>query len=272
MISDTKKIKLNEDINAAYKIKSKNLFKGMMYLFATMGMLLLNTPSMRPYRDSFIMRSSERVVKTFHKTSLPEGKISKTLNLEGQIAKSADNLVRISTAEGVGCGVFVSPYEIYTANHVVEQALKSKGDIYIQSQSYLGSKESIVMRLDSNNYQYNKNDDLGKIVLDVPVYAATKLTIRKTPDFDKDPNIVSIAYKDRVVFHQMGKVVNQMYYGKYYIGNINVGPGISGSPIFKEDGSLVGITSMMIASREPQTKYDNGPIIFTSVANPFTNK
>lgn len=260
------------------KTKSKNITWGTLYLI---GMTIVAStyvlPPAREFKDKTMGGAMQWMSYVAHKRGMEKEPISNKLSLEGMIANQADNLVRISSMAGVGCGVLINPYEIMTAHHVVSEAFSSPHEeeryIFIQSQTYLGKSKSMRILLDSTIYDYNSSADLGKILLKRPVIGAKHMVINKSPDFSSDPNIHFIGYRDNALYHQLGEVKSEQADQEYFFGSINVGPGNSGSPIFNAQDELVGITSMALMRQYgSNNKYDNGPIIFTNINNPLINK
>ena len=100
-----------------------NYSQGLVYLIASAFLLYGNlSKDGAKYMAKFI---GDAVYSFYSNSSLPTIPVSKALNLEGKVADCADNIVRISSMDGIGNGVITDPYTIHTAYHIIEYAHKN---------------------------------------------------------------------------------------------------------------------------------------------------
>ncbi len=249
-------------------LASSNYGRGMLYLAAAVGIQVLS---------SFFLEGAvpQLVEKIARDKPLAAQSLSETLNVDGPMARNIDNVVRITASGGVGTGILVDPYTLYTANHVIEESVARRAPLYIQSQSYLAQGESVRVDLHAGNVRHNKDTDLARITLEKPFFRAGRIGIDPKYDFKNgDKNVYAVCYRNREVVTLRGHAGFVVHDDKnpnvsFYITDMQGGPGNSGCGVFNARHDLVGLIMAVPNDKPYRTNLDTGKIIFTDIGNPL---
>jgi len=241
---------------------------GLLYLMAAAA---IQFASWGPLSDGGPLRGLVDSVSDRPIAAVP---LSKALNLEERMAENADNVVRISSAYGIGTGILVDPYTVITANHVVEDAAVNNAPIFVQSQSYLAEGESIRVDLKPGNFRHNKDSDLAEIMLAHPIYGAATLRVDRgsSNPFDGNDRCYAVCYRDKEVVTLRGHVnliVGGGDAGRYYLTDMQGGPGNSGCGVFNGNHYLAGIIVAVPRDKPYTTNLDTGNLIISDIGNPL---
>src|SRR3989338_3750025 len=211
-----KKDKLSEQRRAG----SDSPLTGIAYLLLAAGIQYVGN-------TGFLNQMTIAMVNTVSSQSISGIPISETLNLEGKVGENGDNVVRLTTSYGVGTGILVNPYTLYTANHVITDATRNNlvPFVYIESQSYLGKGKSMKVDLTLENTRINPNSDLAMVTLAHPIYKANTVQVNKKYNPKQDTSVRAVCYRDRELVHSIGHVVGVFEdKPRYWITDINGGP------------------------------------------------
>lgn len=243
-------------------------FKGTFYLVLT-GLMwcFYLTPGIRENAKYTIGNT----IRYFSEKPLSSRKISESLNLEDELGKYADNVVRITSEGGIGNGVLVNPFSMYTAYHVIQKAFETGKPIYIQSQSYLAQNESNRVNLKEDDVRYNQEADIAMVTLTTPIFGAEVLEFLHGSIPLNGASIKYIGYRDKELINTTGIIKASTYYAPvFHFTDLNAGPGMSGGPVFVEINKrfyLAGIASMAPKEKKEYNQFDSSNLIFTDIRN-----